>query len=251
MSGERHDLVGIKQIIRLEWLRKTANLLLAGLEPEKIRQGLHDYLQNDQLYSGGKERSGESRSFAVGNLMKIWVSPVADLLAFRDAALDYLRHNPGMDMAIHWAMLCAAYPFWFNIARQTGRLLALQSRVTSAQVGQRLKEQYGDRSTVLRNTGYVLSAFRAWGALRDAGGRGCYENAEGRPIADPHLAILLLEAALLAMPEGKSPLNQLLHCPAFFPFRLPALGGDFMASHSQRLELARYGAGGDILALRG
>jgi len=58
--------------------------------------------------------------------MRIWVDPKHELIAFRDAALEKLRSGTNQALPIHWAMISAAYPFWFNVARQTGRLLALQ-----------------------------------------------------------------------------------------------------------------------------
>jgi len=45
MEKRRTAIIGIKQTIRLEWMEKTANLLLAGLPAEKVRQELTRYLQ--------------------------------------------------------------------------------------------------------------------------------------------------------------------------------------------------------------
>ena len=41
--GKRHETIGIKQAIRFEWMQKTANLLLAGLDAKVIRQELHEF----------------------------------------------------------------------------------------------------------------------------------------------------------------------------------------------------------------
>lgn len=251
MNGDRYNLVGIKQIIRLEWLKKTVNLLLAGFEAKAIRNELHEFLQNDQLYNAfEKKRSSQTRTFAVTNLMKIWVTPDPELIPFRNASLDYIRRNPDMDFALHWGMLSAAYPFWFNIARQTGKLFALQSQVTSIQITNRLKEQYGDRSTIKRNTEYVLSSFKAWGAIKVASAKGCYENVPSLTINDPQLAILMFESALLAIPEANITLNKIINCPSFFPFQFPAITGDFISRNSKRMKMVRYGPGEEILQLR-
>lgn len=43
--GKRHETIGIKQAIRFEWMQKTANLLLAGLDAKVIRQELHEFSQ--------------------------------------------------------------------------------------------------------------------------------------------------------------------------------------------------------------
>ncbi len=35
--GKRHQVIGIKQVIRFEWMQKSAGLLLAGLGTQAIR----------------------------------------------------------------------------------------------------------------------------------------------------------------------------------------------------------------------
>ncbi len=251
MTGKRHEAIGIKQAIRFEWMRKTANLLLAGLDAKTIRQELHEFLADRKGNGSEGERSEQTRTFAVANLMKIWVSPDPELTSFRDASLAFLREHPAMALAVHWGMVSAVYPFWFNVAIQTGRLLALQDQATQAQIVNRLKERYGDRQTVSRYAQFVIRSFVAWGALKDSAAKGCYEKAAPVSIADANLAILMLESALLATPEAKGALGLLLNNPAFFPFQLPAMTGDFVSRRSDRIDVDRYGLDDELLKLTG
>jgi hypothetical protein len=238
--GKRHEAVGVKQVLRYEWLQRTVNLLLAGLDAKAIRLELHAFLAEKRGSGEEKERSEGTRTFAVNNLMKIWVSPEAELLPFRDASLSLLREHPAFEKILHWGMISAVYPFWFNTARQTGRLLALQERVTQAQIIKRMKEQYGDRQTISRYTRFVVRSFVAWGVLVDSKESACYERAEAVKIDDLAPALLLLESALHATPEERLPLTTLVKSPAFFPFRLPPLGGERIAQNTERLCCERY-----------
>jgi len=247
--SKRHETIGIKQAIRFEWMQKTANLLLAGLDAKSIRQELHEFLADRKGNGSEGERSDQTRTFVVNNLMKIWVSPDPELIPFRDALLTFLRDSPSMAPAIHWAMLSAAYPFWFNVARQTGRLLALQDQVTQTQIINRMKEQYGDRQTIFRYGRYVLRSFVAWGALKDSSATGCYEKAVPVCVADTNLAILMFESALLAAPDAKGALGLLLNNPAFFPFQLPMMTGDLVTQRSERINVTRYGLDDELLTL--
>ncbi len=247
--GKRHEAIGIKQTIRIEWMQKTADFLLAGLDAKAIRKELHEFL-SDQNGNGSEGiRSAQTRTFAVNNLMKVWVSPDPELLYFRDASLVFLREHPSKGLAIHWGVMSATYPFWFNVARQTGRLLALQHQVTQAQIINRIKEQYGDRQTVFRYARYVLRSFVIWGVLKDSGAKGCYEKSVPVNIADSNLAILIFQAALHATPEGKGELGLLLNNPAFFPFYLPTIAADFVSQHSDQIDVVRYGLGDELLKL--
>jgi len=248
--GKRHEAIGIKQAIRFEWMQKTANLLLAGLDAKTIRQELHEFLSERKGNGSEGERSDQTRTFVVNNLMKTWVSPEPELVPFRDAALAFLREDPSMSLAVHWGMISAVYPFWFNVARQTGRLLALQDQVTQTQIINRLKEQYGDRQTVGRYARYVIRSFVAWGALKDSEAKGCYEKAAPVSVADSNLAILMFEAALHATAEGKGALGLLLNNPAFFPFQLPVMSGDLVSQRSARIDVVRNGLDDELLKLK-
>lgn len=247
--GKRHEAIGIKQTIRFEWIQKTANLLMAGLDAKTIRQEMHEFLAERKGNGTEGGRSDKTRTFVVNNLMKIWISPDTELTPFRDASLAFLRGNPSMALAVHWGMVSAAYPFWFNVARQTGRLLALQDQVTQMQIINRIKEQYGDRQTVSRYAQFVIRSFVAWGVLKDSKANGCYEKAPQISIGEPTLVILMFESALLATSEGKGPLGLLQNNPANFPFKLPVLTGDFVAQRSERIDVARYGLDDELLKL--
>jgi hypothetical protein len=248
--GKRHEAIGIKQAIRFDWMQKAANLLLVGLDAKTIRQELHEFLAARKGNGTEGERSDQTRAFVVNNLMKIWGSPDPELIPFRDASLAFLREDPTMALAVHWGMISAVYPFWFHVARQTGRLLALQDQVTQTQIINRLKEQYGDRQTVSRYAQYVIRSIVAWGVLKDSEAKGCYEKAAPVTIADTNLAILMLESALLASPEGKNALSLLLKHPAFFPFQLPVMTGEFVSQRSHRIDVVRFGMDDELLKLR-
>jgi hypothetical protein len=247
--SKRHEAIGIKQVIRFEWMQKTADLLLAGLNAKAIRNELHEFLTDKKGSGLEGERCEQTRAFAVANLMNIWVSPNPELIPFRDASLALLRKNPHYAQAIYWGMVSAAYPFWFHVARQTGRLLVLQDKVTATQIINRLKEQYGDRQTTSRYARYVIRSFIAWGVLKDSPTKGCYEKTDQVIITDTKLTILMFEAALWVTQEGKSVLGLIQNNPAFFPFQLPSVAGDFISQHSERINVIRYGLGDELLVL--
>jgi len=116
--------------------------------------------------------------------------------------------------------MIAAYPFWYNVAIQSGRVLALQERVTQKQIFDRLVERYGERTTVLRNARYAVRSFVAWGVLEDTETKGRYKKSDPMAISDPNLIAVLFEAMLISTPEHKAPLRSLIASPALFPMCL-------------------------------
>jgi hypothetical protein len=245
----KQESIGIKQVIRYEWMQQTANLLLAGLDPKGIREELHAYLLDKKGNGSIGTRSDQTRNFAVGNLMMIWVPPAKELIPFRDAALAMIQKHPKQAMPVHWSMISAAYPFWFNVARQTGRLLALQEQVTQNQIVKRLKEHYGDRQTVSRYAQYVIRSFVAWGVLKDSKTVGCYEKARIPKELESDLAILMIESALFTMPDKKCALGLLVNNPAFFPFQMPLMTGEYISQYNKRIQIDYHGFEDDIISL--
>lgn len=128
--------------------------------------------------------------------------------------------------------------------------MTLQDQVTQAQIVHRLKEQYGDRSTVSRYARYVIRSFVAWGVLKDAEAKGCYESSVPMNLADHNLVVLMFEAALHTIPEGRGVLSLLLKHPAFFPFHLSVITGAFIDQHSDRVDVVRYGLDDEMLTMR-
>lgn len=248
--GKRHNTIGIKQAIRYEWMQKAVNLLLSGLSQKEIRTELHEYLGN--RFGSGilGARSNEASSFAVTILMKTWITPDPILLPLHDALIDVIHQGGNVEKAAHWVMICASYPFWFNVARQTGRILALQDQVTMKQITSRMKEQYGDRQTVSRNVQFVVRSFAYWGVLDDTDAKGCYKKSAIESISDLNFTILMFEGALQALPEGKETLDLLLNNPAFFPYNLPLITGDFISQHNHRIDVVRYGLEDELLMLK-
>lgn len=247
--SKRHEKIGIKQVIRLEWMDHVLNMLLAGMGPESIRAELKNYLA-DKKQSGGTGKRGEKTYQMAIAPLSAWFDPDEELVDFRNRALQLASNlQPKQWMSLHWAVLSAAYPFWFNVATQTGRLLNLQEQITRRQIENRLKEQYGDRETVSRNARYTIRSFVAWGVLKDSDSKGCYEKFNPFIVQDRDLAILLLEAALHANPEGKGSLELLVNAPAFFPFQFPALTGGLIAKRVSSIDVIRHGLDEELLKL--
>lgn len=248
--GKRHEKLGVKQTIQRHWMDRTVQMLLAGLSKREIRMELDAYLATQKQSGGVGVRGPKTYGMAIA-LLAAWFEPDEELRPFRDDALQLIRETLPEDcLPLHWAMLSAAYPFWFHTARVCGRLFNLQDCITQRQIFDRLREQYGDRESVIRNARYTVRSFVAWGVLKDSKIKGCYEKAFPVNIVDPTLVALLIESALWALPEGKSELGLLLNHPAFFPFNLPVMSGDSIVLYNSRLESVRYALDSELLKLK-
>ena len=241
--------VGISQRLRIEWLEATANLVLAGSSGGALAEALDELLAPQLSVASDAVRGSRQKTITI--LTKIWHTVPPGLEPLRERALALLPESDATHRhALHWGMTMAAYPFWSAVAMVTGRLLRLQGTAAAAQVQRRMRERYGERSTVARATARLLRSYVDWGVLVDAKRKGVYGQATPHSIREPGVAACLAEAAMRCQKGTVASVDGLFNRPALFPFRLPPLSAPQLASHSTALEAMRQGLNEDVLVLR-
>lgn len=249
MNKSRFDKVGIKQVIRLEWMDRCLSLLLSGMSANDIRKDLIDYLADKKQSGGTGERGDKTYTIAIG-ILAAWFDPSPELIDLRDRLLLKAKKCPVENwLPLHWAMMIAAYPFWFNVAIQTGRVLALQEKVTQKQIFDRLVERYGERATVIRNARYAVRSFVAWGVLEDTEIKGRYKKSDPMAVSDSQIIAMLFEAMLISTPDNKAPLRSLMASPGLFPMCLAMDVAQQSIASNPRLISDHFGDGEIVLSL--
>ena len=249
MTKNRFTQIGLDRIIRLSWLEKTSSLVLAGNDAKSIKSVLQGDLQGFFRSTNVDVRGSIDKTITI--LLKVWVMVPDELEALRLEGLEFLKRIPSRDHAVvHWGMMMAAYPFWFNVAMQVGRLLKLQGTVAAAHVQRRIREQYGERETVSRRARYTLRSYLDWEVLQESGTKGVYSAGTTMLIDDSHLVSWLAEASLYARASGSAPLKEIIGGPSLFPFRIKPIHAENLEIASSRLDLIRHGLDNDLIMLR-
>ncbi|KAF1076408.1 hypothetical protein [Methanogenium sp. MK-MG] len=248
---KRHEMIGIKQAVRPEWMEKICEMLLAGQTEKEIRAELKDYLSERMGRGAIEKRSETARDFAVGILMRTWAGPDTVLIPLRNEGLVRIQHaSEGERLAIHHCMISAAYPFWYTVSGQIGILLRLQDTVTIQQIVQRTKEIYGDRQTVERNTKFVVRSLFYWGFLDETDTPGCYQKSNPILISSEEIRRWMIEAQLHAIPEGRANLSALQADLTLFPFIIPHVSGITVTRNNERIDLMQNGLSDELLMLK-
>ena len=228
--------IGFDRYVRRHWL-DTALAVAAG----EIERGLLVALL-------GSEIAGiEARSKTMIILNRMWLRPHPTLVEFAGAGVAIYRADKGIDtLPLHWGMALASHPFFASIADNIGRLLKLHGEFTALQVNRRLKEQLGDRASILRATEAVLQTLIEWQVIREATDRKrCFEGGSHGVKTVSAISLWILEACLHA--SGKSlSLNEASNLA--FPFKLSSLREIDIARHA-RMKLTLTGAGQASVAL--
>lgn len=203
--------------IDIEWLDTTAALVADNADGCHIRSSLFEML--GATLSGGR-KDGTACYKTASILYRTWVSVPRELEDLQKRASKLF---PTLDsderLALHWAMLLANYPFFGDVARNAGRLLALQGNCSLSQITRRIHETWGDRSTVNRAVRRIVRSMVQWNALADTKVRGVYTRVPERVALHEDSAKLLLEG-LLRNRCRPLPIGTLDHQPAIFPFML-------------------------------
>lgn len=245
----RADQIGISQRVRLEWLEKTANLILAGNEKTTVKDALEELLQDKISIGSHAERGNREKTITI--LLKTWSAAPKELEHLRTEGLELLRSVPRCDhMVIHWGMLMAVYPFWSYVAAQTGRLLRLQGSAAVHQVQRRVRERYGERDTVSRATRRVLRSYYDWGVLQITDLKGVYSADTLLTIDNIRLIAWLVEASLQTRESSSASLKDLLDNPSLFPFRIKPVSDVSILASSSSLDLLQQGLDDNLVLLR-
>jgi len=242
--SKRHEKIAFKQIVRLEWMDRTLSLVLAGYSESEIREQLNQYLSTQRQSGGeGEVRNKATYGMSLG-LLSCWFRKEPELEDFRKALLEHANRVEQKDwLPLHWAMLAASYPYFAWVNEHVGRLFSLQDSITSSQVYERMKQTFGDKEMVARNTRYVVRTLVSWGLLEEEKGKkGQYRMPSVYQVQDTKVTEMLLEGLLLSIPDERCELNTLLRHRALYGFSIGYVSPQELARLSKnRISLSQVG----------
>ena len=238
--------IGFDRDIWLDWLEATAGQVASGANSEEVRKYLHVFLEG--VVSDNGPRSARQKTITV--LSRIWSKSPKDCVTLRDHAVTALASAPASErVAIHWGMCIAAYPFFADVVRAVGRLIAIQGDVDLAAVYRRTAEAWGQRPTARRAARRVVRSIVRWGILKDTEKKGIYRQPLQQLTIGRTAGDILIQAMLVNNGFKPIPVGQIHTDPALFPFELGISAGQL---HSNSLFLVhRQGLDMDLVELSG
>ena len=245
-----YSSIGIDRVIQMEWLVKTASLVIDGTDNTTIKNILMDDIKGNFRAKEVSARGAIDKTITI--LMRTWIgSNNNELKPLREDGMELLKRYPRIHhIIIHWGMITSTYPFWQCVAMQTGRLLRLQGTASTTQIQRRIREQFGQRETVTQATSRALRSFLNWGVINETETKGVYSIGTTLEVSDPELIAWLLEASLYGVTDKVSPLKDLIGSPSLFPFQIKPINAEILVSASSRLDYLRHGMDEDLLMLR-
>jgi hypothetical protein len=196
------------------------------------------------------ENSGkDSIQKSVRYLRQLWIEPADDIRVLRDEALAIYRSHPEPQTAklLCWGLMIIRYPFVLRISEILGRLLALQGETKNEQLKRRIREELGERETVLRSARYAVFAIADFGFVHASEKSGHYRAGTRIDHFTPELAAWFIRAFFKSAGSESVSRRALLRHPAFFMVEPSALIESALTDGS--LKVTRESLSEDMIAL--
>lgn len=201
--------IGILVPLKYDWMEKTVELLLDGLEPAEIKQKLREYLSFEM-------ESPTNIRKTCTELMDVWVNVRDDIRPIRDYALSIYALEKCTHTLLHWCLLLLRYPVFWDMAGMIGKVLLFQDSFTAGWINKRVKEQWGDRNTFKKSIGVILRTMCELGALKSEG-NGVYSAKQRKIQSDIDLQ-MLMKTLLIPHLNTYYEVQDLSRVPQMFPF---------------------------------
>lgn len=202
-------MVGLSRPIKLEWLNKTVDLLLEGMDESQIKDELNEYLSFEIKSPTNLRKTREI-------LMAIWVITPEKLISLKQCAYEAYKNKTEDRLAAHWSMLLVTYPVFADICSLIGKLTKIQDTFTTAWIKDRLYEVWGERTTLLYSIDKILQTLKFIGAIETVK-PGVYQI-QKHEIASKNSIEVLLRAMLLLKEKAYYEVSELSCVPKLFPF---------------------------------
>lgn len=244
----RHSraVLGFDRRLKLEWLDRAASLRRDHDKAADVRTALDEYLRS--RVAGDAKGGARSKTRSV--LMRTWALPREDVRGLADAGLKLFPDvTASQRLALHWGMLMASYPFFFDATTRLGRLLRLQDSVELAQLTRRVTETWGQRSTVPRAVQRVVRSLVDWRVLSECKERGRFSRASKLvDVRDEALSLWLVEAVVVASRDRALSIELAIQHPCLFPFRVTATPSTL--ARSKLFDVVRHGLNESVVVVR-
>jgi hypothetical protein len=248
MKDSNKISIGIKQIIRLQWLDYILEQIKQGKKSADIRKELSIILALRQNSDVVIEKGNVTKNILISNLCKTWIDKEPDHKILRG---KLLKINTSNTIPLHWISISLAYPFWFEVATIIGRLLSLQPSFNHNQLLNRLKEIYGDRETVKRCTRYVLRSMLDWGCISEIErSTGQYGKSDKIYVDNPALISLFLEMVITNFERDQISITEFYTHPSLFPFNLQNISSNELTRNNDSLKSVRLSMHDEVITFK-
>lgn len=204
------EQVGLARNFTLEWLDAAADCQMLG----KDKAEAHEYL--DSIISQkiqSKDNIRKTRTI----MLNLWYSNEPWIMHESIAACRDVTRNERLPL--HWALLLAYYPVFFDLCSVIGSLLEYRNTVTLQQIKSRIFEKWSARTTLEHSLSKNMQSLKDVGAMVPQQIAGAY-TAANYTVDSKRIVYVLVDSILKNEQREYMTWEEIIHHPALFPFTI-------------------------------
>lgn len=202
-------MIGLSRNLKLSWLNKTIEFVQQGLPEAEIKQQLNEYLSFEITSPTNIRKTREL-------LMDIWVYENPTSAKIKEKGLALIQKYPEDRMVIHWCEMLSVFPVFLDITNIIGKLAEFEDEFTTAQIRQKLYDEYGERAAILHSSAKLLQTIRDMGAL-DVVRTGVYKIHKTK-VSMPEVVDYMIYTVMNCEESSYRTVEQLSQFKCLFPF---------------------------------
>jgi len=202
-------IVGLSRAIKLEWLNKTAELVLSGNDEATIKETLNEYLSFEISSPDNLRKTREI-------LMTVWVKSAVSAQEIHRRAVEAYGSEHSDKLALNWAMLMLAYPVFSDVCGFIGKISGMQDTFATSWLRERLLDVWGGRSTLIHTCDKILQTLKYLGVIENVK-TGVYRIKQYK-ISDEQTIVVMLMSLFALELRAYYEIHELPRVPLFFPF---------------------------------
>ena len=224
------EQVGLARNFTLDWLDAAADCQMLG----KDKAEAHEYL--DSIISQtiqSKDNIRKTRTI----MLNLWYGNEPWIMHESIEACRYAARSERLPL--HWALLLAYYPVFFDLCSVIGSLLEYRDTVTLQQIKSRIYEKWGARTTLEHSLSKNMQSLKDVGAMIPQQAAGAY-TAANYTVDSKRIVYVLADSILKNEQREYMTWEEIIHHPALFPFSIVNVTQADLAS-CERFSLERMG----------
>ena len=203
-------MVGLSRNLKMQWLNKTAELVMEGFSEKEIHDQLNEYLSFEISSPTNLRKTREI-------LMYIWVYENEIGSKLKNEAISIIKDLPEYALEVHWCMMMAAYPVFDDMCKLIGKMSEFQDEIALSQIKQKLYDEWGERTTLFHSVDKLISTLKELNVIHcDKPGR---YQIKKHTVRNSRVSAFMVYTMMLVDNSGYYSFAELNNSMYFFPFQ--------------------------------
>ena len=203
-------MVGMNVVVKEGWTKKAIALLSENLTEAEYKAALNEHLSFEIDSATNLRKAREI-------LMRVWYRDTEGVEKLQKEGRDLVAKYPDHLAAINWCMTALVFPAFADIARLMGKMFEFQDVITTAQIKQKMFDEWGETGTLGTVVSKIIGTMREIGGIRsEKTGR---QESAVIEVKDPDVVSFMLRVAMTLDGSSYYAFSSLTDFPFLFPFQ--------------------------------